>query len=118
MTTPLTHAFFLGRATAEVLSQELETAATSMLSEIGKFDAEQRQRLRQFTTQVMERANQAEAQAQANQPESPQPSATAPMGADPQSRRQTVDLQATLDELRAEIARLRFELQQHRNTVS
>jgi hypothetical protein len=117
MTTPLTHAFFLGRATAEVLSQELETAATSVLSEIGKFDAEQRQRLRQFTTQVMERANQAEAAAQASQSPSPQP-ATAPMGAEPQSSRRTVDLQATLDELRAEIARLRFELQQHRNAVS
>jgi hypothetical protein len=110
MTTPLTHAFFLGRATAEVLSQELETAATSLLSEVGKFDAEQRQRLREFTTQVMERASQAEAQASQNVT----PAGTATQ-ANPTSANRGIDLQAALDELRAEIARLRFELQQHRN---
>jgi hypothetical protein len=110
MTTPLTHAFFLGRATAEVLAQELETATTSLLSEVGKFDAEQRQRLRQFTTEVMERASQAEAQASQTAG-----STAAPTGR-PESTaaRRTIDLQATLDDLRAEIARLRFELQQYR----
>lgn len=110
MTTPLTHAFFLGRATAEVLSQEIGTAATSLLSEVGKFDAEQRQRLREFTTQVMERASQAEAEASQNVTN---PDASARGSAT--SANNSIDLQATLDQLRAEIARLRFELQQHRN---
>jgi hypothetical protein len=105
MTDPLVKAFFLGRATAEVLYGELENALTDALSELGKFDAEQRERLRQFTAQVMERAErEAETAVQGRTtssivPVEPQPS----------------DLQATIDELRAEIAHLRSALQNYRS---
>jgi hypothetical protein len=105
MTSPLIHAFFLGRATAELIYEGVENTLTDALSEVGKFDAEQRERLRHFTTQVIERANHQE-------------------GAAVQSRSTTVstagmsqptDLQVTIDDLRAEIARLRSELQHYRN---
>jgi molecular chaperone GrpE (heat shock protein) len=111
MTNPLTHAFFLGRATAEALSHEFENALANVFSEVGKFDAEQRERLRQFTTQVIERANQEEAIAsQGRAANSTSSTATA---RPPASK--GVDLQTTIDELRAEIARLRSELQNYRN---
>jgi hypothetical protein len=105
MTSPLIHAFFLGRATAELIYEGMENTLTDALSEVGKFDAEQRERLRYFTTQVIERANRQE-------------------GATVQSRStavgtagmsQPADLQVTIDDLRAEIARLRSELQHYRN---
>ena len=40
MTNPVIHAFFLGRAIAEVIGEQLEDAFTNALSELGKFDAE------------------------------------------------------------------------------
>jgi hypothetical protein len=57
MSKPPIHAFFVGRALAEALYEQLESAATNALAELGKFDAEQRQRLRQFTDRVAERAS-------------------------------------------------------------
>jgi predicted RNase H-like nuclease (RuvC/YqgF family) len=106
MTNPIVHAFFLGRAIAETLNEQLEQTLTNTLSEIGKFDAEQRERLRQFTDQVNNRAQQAEsismqgrAVANANHAD-------------------VDDLQATIDELRAEVARLRSELKNYRSRVS
>jgi hypothetical protein len=116
MTNPITHAFFLGRATAEVLSQELESSLTNLLGEVGKFDAEQRERLRQFTSQVVERAQQAEANAAQDHPTYGTASSSASTGS-PSSVR-PADLQATLDDLRAEIARLRAELRNHRTSIS
>ena len=59
MTNPVIHAFFLGRAIAEVVSEQLEDAFTNALSELGKFDAEQRENLRQFVEEVQMRADQA-----------------------------------------------------------
>jgi hypothetical protein len=103
MSNSLLHAFFLGRATAEVLSEQIGHRCTSVLAEIGKFDAEQRERLREFTTQVMERASQEEGM------NVPSDSAHASASSRPG------DLQTTIDELRAEIARLRSELQSYRN---
>ena len=105
MSNSVIHTFFVGRALAQALNQQVEDALTNALSELGKFDAEQRERLREFTEQVLERA-QREAE-------------TATMG-----RTTTTivpfgsysgDLQATIDELRAEIARLRAELKLYRN---
>lgn len=105
MTNPLIKAFFLGRATAEVVYEELENALTDVLSELGKFDAEQRERLRQFTDQVMERAErEAETAVQGRTTSSIVPVESQPS-----------DLQATIDELRAEIAHLRSELQNYRS---
>jgi uncharacterized protein YicC (UPF0701 family) len=103
MTNPLIQAFFLGRATAEVLSEELESGFTNLLSEVGKFDAEQRERLRQFTQQVMERA--ATEASTASQTRGTPESATA---------NGQLDLQEIIDELRAEIAQLRSALQTYR----
>ncbi|MBD2363647.1 hypothetical protein H6G36_21050 [Anabaena minutissima FACHB-250] len=106
MSNPLLQAFFVGRALAEVANERLEVVLTDALSEIGKFDAEAREQLRQFTEEVIERANRAATAAQAGQTTtgSSQP------GAD------GVDLQATIDELRAEIALLRNELQRYRSS--
>jgi len=93
MVNSLLHAFFIGRATAEVLTDRFEDAVTDFLSALGKFDAEQREILRQFTAEVLAKTNQQEQATSTNPP----------------------DLQETLDNLRAEIARLKAELQQYRS---
>ncbi|HEY9847549.1 MAG TPA: hypothetical protein V6D03_15305 [Candidatus Caenarcaniphilales bacterium] len=104
MSDPLIHAFFLGRATAELFYEQLENTFSDFMSELGKFDAEQRERLRHFTQQVTERANrEAELTVQGRTS-----SALVPLDLQP------ADLQATIDELRAEIAQLRSELQNYR----
>lgn len=56
MSNSVIHAFFVGRAIAQVINEQVEDALTNALSELGKFDAEQRERLRQFTEEVMARA--------------------------------------------------------------
>lgn len=105
MTNPVVQAFFIGRAVAEIFNEQLENALTDALSELGKFDAEAREHLRQFTEQVMERANrEAETTTQ-----SQTTTTIVSQGS------QSVDLQAMLDELRAEIALLRAELQRYRS---
>ena len=105
MSNPVIHAFFVGRALSQALNEQLEDALTNALSELGKFDAEQRERLRQFTKQVMENAaREAETVVVGRTT-----TAIVPMGSVPG------DLQATIDELRSEIARLRAELQIYRN---
>ena len=104
MSNPLVQAFFVGRAVAEVLNERLELAFTDALSEVGKFDAEAKEQLRQFTLEVMERANRvAEAAG----------SSTYPTGS-PSTGSDSTDVQATVDELRAEIALLRNELHSYR----
>ena len=103
MSNPLLHAFHLGRATAEVLSEGIEHQFTDLMSTVGQFDAEQRERLRDFTQQVMDRADTADA--------------TAPDPNSPNSEnRSESDIQAILDELRAEIAQLRSTLQRYRQS--
>ncbi len=104
MNNPLIHTFFVGRALAQVLRERLEESLTYAMGELGKFDAEQRERLRQFTQEVLERA--------AHEENSPIDRATASPIAAPK------DLQAMIDELRSEIARLRSELQAYRNQVN
>ncbi|MBI4782704.1 MAG: hypothetical protein HY785_15490 [Oscillatoriophycideae cyanobacterium NC_groundwater_1537_Pr4_S-0.65um_50_18] len=104
MNDPLVHAFFVGRAIAEALGEQLENTVTSALSELGKFDAEQRERLRQFTAEVLERANRAETMS-----EQGRTSAIVPISS------KSEDLQAMIDDLRAEIAHLRAEVQRYRN---
>lgn len=105
MSNSVIHTFFVGRALAQALNEQLEDALTNALSELGKFDAEQRERLRQFTEQVMESAEREAETAMRGRTTT----AIVPIGSQP------VDLQATIDELRAEIARLRAELQLYRN---
>ncbi|MDZ8138124.1 MULTISPECIES: DUF6825 family protein [unclassified Nostoc] len=106
MSNPLVQAFFVGRAVAEVVNERLEVALTDALSDLGKFDAEAREQLRQFTEEVLERANRAAETANASQPTPGTGVASSDSG----------DLQAEIDELRAEIALLRTELQHYRRT--
>ncbi|HAA28075.1 MAG TPA: hypothetical protein DCE56_10915 [Cyanobacteria bacterium UBA8553] len=105
MSNPVIHAFFVGRALSQALNEQLEDALTNALSELGKFDAEQRERLRQFTEQVMENATREADTVVLGRTTT----AIVPIDSVPG------DLQATIDDLRAEIARLRAELQIYRN---
>ena len=114
MSDPLVRAFFIGRAVAETISEQVESAMTQTLSEIGKFDAEQRENIRQFANQVVERADREEEVAMRDRDTAPSSNgATVDV-----SSVSTSDLQATIDGVRAEIAHLRTELQQYRNSQS
>ncbi|MBE9114294.1 hypothetical protein IQ249_00135 [Lusitaniella coriacea LEGE 07157] len=106
MSNPVIHAFFVGKALAEIIYEKVEDSLTVALSELGKFDAEQREHLRQFSEEVMARAER-EAD-RSTQDVSTSPS-TSPRPQSPS------DLQETIDELRAEIARVRAELTTYRN---
>ncbi|AFZ12734.1 hypothetical protein Cri9333_1850 [Crinalium epipsammum PCC 9333] len=106
MNNHVIHAFFVGRALAQAINEQVEEALTNALSELGKFDAEQRERLRQFTQEVMERAEREAEAAVAGRTTT----AIVPHGSQP------LDLQVTIDELRAEVARLRAELQRYRSS--
>lgn len=105
MNNSVIHAFFVGRALSQALGEQIEDALTNALSELGKFDAEQRERLRQFTEQVMEKAEREIDTAMRGR--------TTPSSVSFGS--QSGDLQANIDDLRAEIARLRAELKLYRN---
>lgn len=102
MSNPVIKAFFLGKALAETISEKIEDTINQTLSEVGKFDAEQREKLRQFTNEVMAKADRelynqgvvkdGSTTRTTSRSESPQ------------------DRQEMIDELRAEIARLRADL--------
>jgi hypothetical protein len=109
MTTPLIRAFFLGRAAAEVLTENVEKALAEVLSELGKFDAEQRVYLRSVIDQINARADRDLAQA-----EQQRQTSSADGGRDDLA---SVDLQAMIDDLRAEIAEVRTELQRYRSSL-
>lgn len=105
MNNPLVQAFFVGRAVAEVLSERAEAAFTDALSEMGKLDAELKEQVRQFTDEVIERANR-NAEAATEGRASGFTESSGFVNVD--------DAQATIDDLRAEIAILRNELQNYR----
>lgn len=105
MSNPLVQAFFVGRAVAEVVNERLEVALTDAFSELGKLDAELREQMRQFSDDVMARANMAASAASHGRDSS----VTVDSGS------QSEDTQAMIDELRAEIALLRAELQRYRS---
>ncbi|MFB2836303.1 DUF6825 family protein [Floridanema evergladense] len=107
MSNPLIQAFFVGRAVAETLNQQVESALTNFMSEVGKFDAEQRENLRQFTQQVLERARREEELSMQGRSSGYTSSYSSGFN-------QEQDLQAMIDELRAEVAELRAELQRYR----
>ncbi len=108
MSNPVVDAFFLGRAVAEVLGEKLEDAYTNAMSEVGKFDAEQRENLRQFMEEVQIRAQQAAA--------SGNPVTQTTTNNTYTTDSPTEDLQEMLDQLRAEIASLRSELKKYRDS--
>lgn len=114
MSNSVLHAFFIGRALAEAAGEQVEHLVSDGLSLVGKFDAEQRENLRRFTEEVMARAEQEEAIAITNQPAE---AAYAPAGtpSGKMAMAPTEDLQATIDNLRAEIAQVRATLQQYRS---
>ena len=103
MSNPVIDAFFLGRALAEVVGEKLEDTYTNAMSELGKFDAEQRENLREFIEEVQLRAQKSANSSPANT------SGSSSNSDEPE------DLQEMLDRLRAEIAELRAELKQYRN---
>ncbi|MGB3650834.1 MAG: DUF6825 family protein [Rivularia sp. (in: cyanobacteria)] len=109
MSNPLVQAFFVGRAVAEVVNERMEGAFTDALSELGKLDAELKEHMRSFTTEVMERAERSSEAAGGTSGTYSTPTGTGKSTSEP------LDLQAMIDELRAEIAVLRTELQRHRS---
>lgn len=104
-------AFFVGRALAAAVSERAEHLMSDGLSQLGKFDAEQRENFRQFTEEVMARADQERAAAGSSHSAGSAPSASAPSASGAGE-----DLQATIDNLRAEIAQARAALQQYRQS--
>ncbi|MGB5710027.1 MAG: DUF6825 family protein [Waterburya sp.] len=116
---PVTNAFFFGRALAEVMSEKLEESFTSAMSDLGKFDAEQRENLRQFVEEVQLRAERAEGSttyptSNSNSNSNSANKVSSTINIDTSSTNPD-DLQAMLDQLRAEIATLRSELKKYRN---
>jgi hypothetical protein len=121
---PVTNAFFFGRALAEVMSEKLEESFTSAMSDLGKFDAEQRENLRQLMEEVQLRAERAERTAgstgstsysRSNSSTQSNTSKVANTINIDTSSTNPDDLQIMLDQLRAEIATLRSELKKYRN---
>lgn len=106
-------AFFVGRALAAAVSERAEHLVSDGLSKLGKFDAEQREYFRQFTEEVMTRAEQEQAAAGATRPDGGAVPVMPNSGA-PASGSGVEDLQATIDNLRAEIAQARAAIQQYR----
>jgi hypothetical protein len=102
MSNPINEAFYVGKALAEVVSEKVEDNLTNLLSDIGKFDAETREKLQEFTQEVKTRA-------QMNKQKASETKTTITVKAD-----SVVDPQELLDELRHEIARLKAELTTYR----
>jgi uncharacterized coiled-coil protein SlyX len=104
MTNPVLHAFFVGKALAEVAYEKTEDTLSNALSELGKFDAEQRENLRHFTAEVLARAEQEMARQTSQGTTAPgTTTATTPR-----------DTQEIIDELRAQIAQVRADLTVYR----
>ncbi len=110
MSSPVVHAFFVGRALAAAIAEQAEQAMTETLSNVGRFDAEQRENLRNFTEDVMARVQQQEASV-SQEAEGGGVGSTSGASS-------TQDLQATIDNLRAEIAQVRSSLQQYRASLN
>ena len=114
---PVTNAFFFGRALAEVISEKLEESFTNVMSDLGKFDAEQREYLRQFLEEVQLRAEQAAGNVTSTgvtpDHNSRSNNVSSTINIDISSTNSD-ELQAMLDQLRAEIATLRAELKKYR----
>ncbi len=117
MSNPVTDAFFFGRALAEVFSEKLEESFTNAMSDLGKFDAEQRENLRKFVEEVEFRAGQAAGKASSSNAASSSSKVAneIPINSSVNIDIHSDDLQAMLDSLRAEIATLRAELKKYQS---
>jgi hypothetical protein len=108
MSNPALHAFYVGRAFAEVVGERIEDTVTNSLSELGQLEAKQREAMREFVEEVMARAEQKEGQPSSSEtPASSSRSQT--------TQRSPEDVQAMIDELRASIASLRTELNAYKS---
>ncbi len=96
----MVRAFFIGRAAAQALYEQVGNVVGETLANVGRWDAQQREVLRQQIQEILERAAQEEHQSTQAQP--------TVRGQKP------LDLQTTIDDLRAEMARLRTELKRYR----
>ena len=96
MTKPVLNSFFVGRALARSLNDKLGETLTHTLSELGKINAEQGEKLRNFTQEVIDRAARETSSAGGN---------TTTVSADGQP----VEVQETIDDLRAEVQRYRHQ---------
>lgn len=103
MTKPTTRAFFIGRATADLLRERVETTLTDLVSQVGKLVVEWQVNWQAFADDVLVRVEQEQ---------------HLETGIPGNSPLQTTDLQATLDDLRAEVAQLRSELQKYRGRLA
>jgi hypothetical protein len=119
---PVTNAFFFGRALAEVMSEKLEESFTNTMSDLGKFDAEQRENLRRFMEEVQLRAESASETtvypntSYSSNSNNGSRTTSSYRGTNiDTSSTNSEDLQTMLDQLRAEIATLRTELKKYRN---
>ena len=104
MTTPWTNVYFIGRAIAEILTEKANDTAAEVLSELGRLDAERREVTREFLQEVSDRAAVAQQQSGVYSSGMSNPVPASNSG----------DLQAIIDDLRAEIAETRAELQRYR----
>lgn len=111
MSNPALHAFYVGRAFAEVLGERVEDTVTGTLSELGQLEAKQREAMQEFVQEVMARAEQNETQTSTTTTTSTQAESSNPQP----SRRSPEDVQAMIDELRASIASLRTELNAYKS---
>ncbi|NBD33870.1 MAG: hypothetical protein GVY17_13135 [Cyanobacteria bacterium] len=116
MSNPALHAFYVGRAFAEVLGERIEDTLTNGLSELGQLEAKQREAMREFVEEVMARAEQSEGQSTPSTATTTQTSAAS--STQTTTRRSPEDVQAMIDELRASIATLRTELNAYRSQKS
>ena len=91
-------AFFIGRATAEAVIDRVQGTVTDALSALGKFDAEQKEHIRTFVEAILEKAEQQKGTVTTDNNDI-----------------EPDELQETIDNLRAEIAQLKSELQQYRD---
>jgi polyhydroxyalkanoate synthesis regulator phasin len=114
MSNPALHAFYVGRAFAEVLGERLEDTVTNSLSELGQLEAKQREAMREFMDEVITRAEQNENQSSSSSTTT-QSTATTSSQTTTSSRRSPEDVQAMVDELRASIASLRTELNAYKS---
>ncbi|MDR9401838.1 MAG: hypothetical protein RI580_00215 [Halothece sp. Uz-M2-17] len=114
MSNPALHAFYVGRAFAEVLGERIEDTVTNSLSELGQLEAKQREAMQDFVEEVMARAEQSEGYSTATSTASTTQSSPA-SSAKTTTRRSPEDVQAMVDELRASIASLRTELNAYRS---
>lgn len=103
MNNPIIETFLFGKVVAEVAAEKLEETLTNCLSDLGKFDVETRENLRQFAEEVKLRTKMAKENQSAGNTTVSVESNT------------VLDLQELLDELRAEIAMLKSELNNYRN---